>query len=71
MFPAMAPGPPLSTIRCPVCDHASSATMPPDACLYFYECPACRVMLKPKPGDCCVFCSYGSCRCPSSGTAPS
>ena len=24
----------------------------------------CRVRLRPKPGDCCVFCSYGSVRCP-------
>jgi hypothetical protein len=21
-------------------------------------------LLKPKPGDCCVFCSYGSVACP-------
>ncbi|MFA9408701.1 MAG: GDCCVxC domain-containing (seleno)protein, partial [Candidatus Dadabacteria bacterium] len=24
-----------------------------------------KVLLKPKPGDCCVFCSYGSVKCPS------
>ena len=39
--------------------------MPADACVYFYECPACRVVLKPKPGDCCVFCSYGTMICPA------
>jgi hypothetical protein len=21
-------------------------------------------LLRPKPGDCCVFCSYGSVKCP-------
>jgi len=24
----------------------------------------CGARLKPKPGDCCVFCSYGSVPCP-------
>jgi len=40
-------------------------TMPTDACLFFYDCPHCGARLKPKAGDCCVFCSYGSVRCPS------
>jgi hypothetical protein len=38
--------------------------MPPDACQYFYDCKGCGVVLKPKPGDCCVFCSYGDVACP-------
>ena len=38
--------------------------MPTDACVYFYDCKGCGVRLKPKPGDCCVFCSYGSVACP-------
>ncbi|MGH7537526.1 MAG: GDCCVxC domain-containing (seleno)protein [Gemmatimonadales bacterium] len=25
---------------------------------------ACQKLLRPKPGDCCVFCSYGSVECP-------
>jgi len=33
--------------------------MPTDASLHFYKCTACHAMLRPKPGDCCVFCSYG------------
>ncbi len=39
--------------------------MPVDFCLYFYECQRCHAQLRPKPGDCCVFCSYGSSACPS------
>lgn len=39
-------------------------TMPTDACQYFYECANCGAMLRPKLGDCCVFCSYGSVKCP-------
>ena len=38
--------------------------MPTDSCLYFYDCKGCGAVLKPKPGDCCVFCSYGSLPCP-------
>jgi hypothetical protein len=35
-----------------------------DACLFFYECERCNAMLRPKPEQCCVFCSYGSVPCP-------
>jgi hypothetical protein len=38
--------------------------MPLDACVRFFECPFCRTLIQPLPGDCCVFCSYGSVRCP-------
>lgn len=53
-----------STIICPVCGHAEKEIMPTDACQFFYDCKACGALLKPKPGDCCVFCSYGSVKCP-------
>jgi hypothetical protein len=60
-----APGPVLqSTLTCPACGAARTETMPVDACWYFYECLSCGKMLKPKPGDCCVFCSYGTVPCP-------
>jgi hypothetical protein len=38
--------------------------MPVDACQYFYDCKGCGALLKAKPGDCCVFCSYGDVACP-------
>jgi len=53
-----------STITCPHCGHAEAETMPLDACQFFYDCKGCGQRLKPKPGDCCVFCSFGSVRCP-------
>ena len=53
-----------STITCPHCGHAETETMPTDACLFFYECKSCGTLIKPKQGDCCVFCSYGSVKCP-------
>lgn len=53
-----------STLTCPHCGLATTETMPADACQWFYECPGCHRVLKPKPGDCCVFCSYGTVPCP-------
>ena len=53
-----------SLITCPQCRVAKAETMPTDACQFFYRCTGCGTMLKPKPGDCCVFCSYGSVPCP-------
>jgi MerC mercury resistance protein len=53
-----------SVITCPHCGHQSEETMPANACLFFYDCPACHATLKPTAGDCCVFCSYGSVPCP-------
>jgi len=44
--------------------------MPADACQFFYQCTGCGALLRPKPGDCCVFCSYGSVACPPRQTQP-
>jgi hypothetical protein len=54
----------ISTIQCPVCGHRRTETMPTDACQYFYDCTGCGQVLRPKPGDCCVFCSYADLPCP-------
>lgn len=54
----------LSTITCPVCGTSKVETMPTDACQFFYDCTGCGTVLRPKPGDCCVFCSYGDVACP-------
>jgi hypothetical protein len=53
-----------SVLTCPQCGHTARETMPTDACQFFYECTACKTVLRPKPGDCCVFCSYGTVKCP-------
>lgn len=54
-----------STLICPSCGTAKAETMPTDACQFFYDCTGCGTLLRPKPGDCCVFCSYGDVPCPS------
>ena len=54
----------MAIITCPHCGHATIERMPSNVCQIFYDCRGCGVRLKPKPGDCCVFCSYGSVPCP-------
>ena len=53
-----------SLVTCPHCGFTSEETMPTNACLFFYECHGCHALLRPQPGDCCVFCSFGSVKCP-------
>jgi hypothetical protein len=53
----------LSTVTCP-CGHQAEETMPETSCQVGYECEACGRLLVPDPGDCCIFCTYGSVPCP-------
>ncbi|MGH3083041.1 MAG: GDCCVxC domain-containing (seleno)protein [Gaiellaceae bacterium] len=53
-----------ATITCPLCGLSRLETMPVDACQFFYTCQGCGETSRPKPGDCCVFCSYGDMLCP-------
>lgn len=59
-----------STSTCPQCGHVKEELMPTDACQWFYECENFKTLLKPKAGDCCVFCSYGTTKCPPMQTQP-
>ncbi len=54
-----------SMLTCPNCGFEETLKMPSDSCVIFHTCSNCRTILKPKKGDCCVFCSYGTVRCPS------
>ncbi len=54
-----------SVIQCPFCGFEKEEMIPVDACQFFYECTNCKKIIRPKEGDCCVFCSYGSVECPS------
>jgi hypothetical protein len=53
-----------SAITCPHCGTVKLEAMPTDACQFFYVCTGCGTKLKPKQGDCCVFCSFGTVPCP-------
>ncbi len=54
-----------SIITCPNCGYKKKEIMPVNACQFFYSCEKCKTVLKPKPGNCCVYCSYGTVKCPS------
>jgi hypothetical protein len=53
-----------SVIICPDCGFQKEEGMATDSCQYFYECNNCKIRLQPLAGDCCVFCSYGTVKCP-------
>jgi len=53
-----------SVLTCPKCGFSSEERMPTDSCLIRYQCKKCGYAMTPKPGDCCIFCSYGSVPCP-------
>lgn len=53
-----------SELTCPECGACSTHVMPTDACCFYFDCTACGAVLQPRPGDCCVFCSYGNVPCP-------
>jgi len=53
-----------SVLTCPHCGGATVEEMDLESCRFFHECAQCHVLVRPKTGDCCVFCSYGSVKCP-------
>lgn len=53
-----------SIIKCPECGAQAKETMPENQCVVSYQCSKCKAVLRPKDGDCCVFCSYGTIKCP-------
>ena len=55
-----------SVITCPKCGFKKLEPVPTDFCLIAYTCTKCRKRITPKKGDCCVFCSYGTVKCPTS-----
>ena len=60
----------ISVVTCPVCGFKKEEEMPSDSCVHFYECEKCNTVIKPLQGDCCVYCSYGTEKCPSKQLSP-
>ncbi len=54
-----------SDITCPHCGFKKTETLPTDVCVIKYTCQSCKKDIVPKAGDCCVYCSYGTHKCPS------
>jgi len=55
----------ISKLTCPACGHAEDVEMLENACVSFHTCTHCKTRIQAKPGECCVFCSYGDFPCPS------
>lgn len=53
-----------SIVTCPKCGFKKEEQMPTDSCMFSYKCENCGEVLYPKQWDCCIFCSYGSVKCP-------
>ena len=54
-----------SVLTCPHCGTRHLETMPEYSCAISYQCAGCGAVLRPLPGDCCIYCSYGSLPCPA------
>lgn len=54
-----------SEITCPECGHKATEPLPTEVCLIKYECKECGKLMTPQNNDCCVFCTYGTHKCPS------
>lgn len=54
-----------STITCPHCQGAEILELPRGASQHLFQCRVCNAILKPKSGDCCIFCSFGDLDCSS------
>lgn len=54
-----------TVIKCPRCGYFQMETMPAEACVICWKCPGCAEVIRPKPGDCCVYCSHASNKCPA------
>lgn len=52
-------------LTCPQCDFVQVVEMPANTCQFFYQCINCKAVLRPRAGDCCVFCSYAGIPCPT------
>ena len=49
---------------CPECGNTEAMEMPLDRCVISQQCNSCQVVIQPKNGDCCIFCSYSDTKCP-------
>ncbi|WP_370629127.1 GDCCVxC domain-containing (seleno)protein [Polynucleobacter sp. 15G-AUS-farblos] len=54
-----------SKITCPHCNATEVLSIPKGSSQHLYRCMMCSAILKPKSGDCCIFCSFGDLDCSS------
>lgn len=54
-----------SEVTCPSCGFTFIEVLPTEYCLLSLDCKSCGESMHPGPGDCCVFCTHGTIKCPS------
>ncbi|WP_071608672.1 GDCCVxC domain-containing (seleno)protein [Polynucleobacter wuianus] len=54
-----------STITCPHCQASELLATHTGLTHHFFRCSSCSAILKPKSGDCCILCSFGTQDCNS------
>lgn len=59
-----------SILTCPQCGYQSLEDVPADRSVDFHECDECHETFTVKPGDCCVFKSYGDRPCGCDARVP-
>ena len=52
-----------ANLTCPECGYVELLDIPLNYLQIIHQCSRCGARLKPKPGDCCVFCSYADSHC--------
>lgn len=52
-----------TNLTCPFCGFREKLEIPADYCLISHRCGNCKMHIKPTPGDCCIFCSFGDVLC--------
>lgn len=55
----------ICLVTCPSCLKSFEEIMPERFCNIQSNCKICNKTIKAKLGDCCIYCSYGSKKCPS------
>lgn len=54
-----------SLVKCPHCNFEEFLDMSFDNCIISHKCNSCGKIMTPREGECCIFCSYGSEKCPT------
>lgn len=58
-----------SIVQCPHCGFKVTERMPQGKKVRHFQCPACAQVLTADEQQCCIFCRYGSVKCPAAQQA--
>lgn len=58
-----------STLVCPRCNHGERMMMAENSSLVVHVCQSCGLEMHRLPGNCCLFCTWGTVPCPTAQRA--